>query len=75
MDIKKKLDGSPRTVKKKKIIMQINSDRQAIMNLNKNNKNNLNKSHAENNITGNAIIHYFQRISQSKNLLVLIKIY
>ena len=34
--------------------MQINSDRQAIMNLNKNNKNNLNKSHAENNITGNA---------------------
>ena len=51
---KKKLDGSPRTVKKKKIIMQINSDRQAIMNLNKNNKNFLNKSHAENNITGNA---------------------
>ena len=34
--------------------MQINSDRQAIMNLNKNNKNFLNKSHAENNITGNA---------------------
>ena len=49
---KKKLDGSPRTVKKKKIIMQINSDRQAIMNLNKNNKNFLNKSHVDNNIKG-----------------------
>jgi hypothetical protein len=51
---KKKLDGSPRTVKKKKIIMQINSDRQAIMNLNKINKNVLNKSHVENNIIGNS---------------------
>jgi len=52
---KKKLDGSPRTVKKKKIIMQINSDRQAIMNMNmnKNNKNLLNKNHVENNIIGN----------------------
>ena len=50
---KKKLDGSPRTVKKKKIIIQINSDRQAIMNLNKNSKNFLNKSHIENNIIGN----------------------
>ena len=35
----KKLDGSPKTVKKKKLIMKMNSDRQALMNLNKNNIN------------------------------------
>ena len=35
----KKLDGSPKTVKKKKLIMKMNSDRQAIMNFNKNNIN------------------------------------
>ena len=38
----KKLDGSPKTVKKKQLIMKMNSDRQAMMNLNKNTLNNLN---------------------------------
>ena len=33
----KKIDGSPKTVKKKKLIMKMNSDRHALMNLNKNN--------------------------------------
>ena len=36
----KKIDGSPKTVKKKKLIMKMNSDRQALMNLNKNNLSN-----------------------------------
>ena len=35
--LKKKIDGSPRTVHKKKLIMEMNSDRQAMMNLNKHN--------------------------------------
>ena len=43
--LNKKLDGSPRTVKKKKLLMQINSDRQALMNINKNNL--LNKSNID----------------------------
>ena len=38
--INKKIDGSPKTVKKKKLIMKMNSDRQALMNLNKNNLSN-----------------------------------
>ena len=33
----KKIDGSPKTVHKKKLIMKMNSDRQALINLNKNN--------------------------------------
>jgi hypothetical protein len=40
---KKKLDGSPRTVHKKQIMMQINSDRRALVNINKNGNNNLDK--------------------------------
>ena len=32
---KKKFDGSPRTVHKKQIMMQINSDRRALVNINK----------------------------------------
>ena len=36
----KKIDGSPKTVKKKQLIMKMNSDRQALMNLNKNNLSN-----------------------------------
>ena len=37
---KKKLDGSPRTVHKKQLMMQINSDRRALININK--KGNIN---------------------------------
>ena len=40
-ELRRKFDGSPRTQHKKRLIMEMNSDRQAIMNLNKN--NNLNK--------------------------------
>ena len=38
---KKKFDGSPRTVHKKQIMMQINSDRRALININKSGNNNL----------------------------------
>ena len=38
---KKKFDGSPRTVHKKQLMMQINSDRRALININKNGNNNL----------------------------------
>ena len=44
-DMRRKFDGSPRTVQKKRLIMEINSDRQVLMNLNKN--NNLNISNLE----------------------------
>ena len=40
---KKKFDGSPRTVHKKQIMMQINSDRRALVNINKIGNNNLDK--------------------------------
>ena len=36
----KKIDGSPKTVKKKKLILKMNSDRQVLMNFNKNNLSN-----------------------------------
>ena len=35
-EMRKKFDGSPRTVHKKKLIMEMNSDRQALLNINKN---------------------------------------
>ena len=48
---KKKLDGSPRTVRKKQIMMQINSDRRALVNINnKNGNNNLDKKQKYQNI-------------------------
>ena len=40
---KKKLDGSPRTVHKKELMMKINSDRRALININKTGNNNLDK--------------------------------
>ena len=40
---RKKIDGSPRTVRKKQLMMQINSDRRALININKNGNNNLEK--------------------------------
>ena len=48
---KKKLDGSPRTVHKKQIMMQINSDRRALININKNGNNTLDKKQKFKNIT------------------------
>ena len=35
-EMRKKFDGSPRTVHKKKLMMEMNSDRQALININKN---------------------------------------
>ena len=61
----KKIDGSPKTVHKKKLIMKMNSDRQALINLNKNNlcsleipqNNNFNSNHKhENNTNSNNVI-------------------
>ena len=40
-DKRRKLDGSPRTIQKKKLIMEMNSDRQVLLNLNKNNRLNV----------------------------------
>ena len=55
---KKRLDGSPRTVRKKQIMMQINSDRRALINMNKNpgclNLSNLDKKIASKNLSSNA---------------------
>ena len=51
-EFRKKLDGSPRTVRKKKLMMEINSDRQAIINLNK--QNYLNYSSLEKSKNGSA---------------------
>ena len=34
-ELRRKFDGSPRTVQKKKLLMEMNSDRQILMNLNK----------------------------------------
>ena len=50
---KKKLDGSPRTVQKKQLMMQINSDRRALININKNGNINLDKKLKYKNITTN----------------------
>ena len=49
----KKIDGSPKTVKKKKLIMKMNSDRQALMNINKNNLNNLTNLEMQNKYNSN----------------------
>ena len=54
---KKKLDGSPRTVHKKQIMMQINSDRRALVNINnKNGNNNLDKKQKYKNISSSGKI-------------------
>ena len=45
---KKKIDGSPRTIHKKKLIMQMNSDRQALINLNKKKYMNVSNSQKQN---------------------------
>ena len=50
-NIKKKLDGSPRTIQKKQLMMQINSDRRALININKNGNNTLDKKQKFKNIT------------------------
>ena len=52
-EFRKKLDGSPRTVQKKKLMMEINSDRQAILNLNKNNHLNISNLEKHKNYTSN----------------------
>ena len=55
---KKKLDGSPRTVHKKQIMMQINSDRRALVNINnKNGNNNLDKKQKYKNISSSGKIN------------------
>ena len=57
---KKRLEGSPRTVHKKKLMMQINSDRRALININKNvnvngylNMSNLDKKNKFKNFSSN----------------------
>ena len=51
---KNKLDGSPRTVHKKQLMMQINSDRRALININNKNGNiNLEKKNKYKNISSN----------------------
>ena len=50
---RKKIDGSPRTVRKKQLMMQINSDRRALININKNGNNNLEKKQKYKNLTTN----------------------
>ena len=51
---KNKLDGSPRTVHKKQLMMQINSDRRALINMNNKNGNiNLEKKNKYKNISSN----------------------
>jgi len=45
------LDGSPRTIQKKQLMMQINSDRRALININKNGNNTLDKKQKFKNIT------------------------
>ena len=50
---KNRLDGSPRTVHKKQIMMQINSDRRALININKNSNLNIEKKQKYKNITSN----------------------
>ena len=67
-ELRKKFDGSPRTVHKKRLIMEMNSDRQAIMNLNKN--YNLNKK-IEN--KQNSSFNYRDIKENNKNGFVKIK--
>ena len=55
MDAKKKLDGSPRTVHKKQLMMQINSDRRALISINKNENGTLDKKIKYKNITSSKI--------------------
>ena len=50
-NLKKKLDGSPRTIHKKQLMMQINSDRRALININKNGNNTLDKKQKFKSIT------------------------
>ena len=50
---KKKFDGSPRTVHKKKLMMEMNSDRQALINLNKNNHLNISNIERQKNYNSN----------------------
>ena len=57
---KKKLEGSPRTIHKKQLMMQINSDRRALININKNvnanmnlNMSNLDKTNKYKNLSSN----------------------
>ena len=51
--MRKKLDGSPRTVHKKKLLMEMNSDRQAIMNINKNTHLNISNFEKQKNLSSN----------------------
>ena len=60
----KKIDGSPKTVKKKKLIMKMNSDRQAMMNINKNNL-----SHYENQKNYNSNNKNDKNINISNNVI------
>ena len=65
-ELRKNFDGSPRTVHKKRLIMEMNSDRQAIMNLNKNlNKKIENKQ--------NSSFNYRETKENNKNGFVKIK--
>ena len=50
-NLKKKMDGSPRTIHKKQLMMQINSDRRALININKNGNNTLDKKQKFKSIT------------------------
>ena len=67
-ELRRKFDGSPRTQHKKRLIMEMNSDRQAIMNLNKNNI--LNKK-IEN--KQNSSFNYREPKENNKNGFVKIK--
>ena len=65
-ELRRKFDGSPRTQHKKRLIMEMNSDRQAIMNLNKNlNKKIENKQ--------NSSFNYRETKENNKNGFVKIK--
>ena len=52
-EFRKKFDGSPRTIQKKKLIMEMNSDRQAMMNLNKNTHLNISNLEKQKNLSSN----------------------
>jgi len=52
-ELRRKFDGSPRTVQKKKLLMEMNSDRQILMNLNKNNHLNISNLEKQKNYSSN----------------------
>ena len=66
-EFRKKIDGSPRTVHKKKLIMEMNSDRQAIMNLNKNNRLNISNLEKQRNYNSNNKIDKNQNVKPNSS--------